>query len=97
VEACNDGTERGSVRCLFHGCRFDRYNDYHQGEKMNRRDFVKGTVTASVIAPFIAVGKIVELSKERKEPLQPLPNGSVLTSEYFAEVVNRINELETRV
>lgn len=46
--------------------------------------------------PIVAAAKVIEVAKEKNEPLEPLPYGSVLTSEYIAEIVSRVNQLEER-
>lgn len=62
---------------------------------MNRKDFLTGTLSAMAIAPMIALGKVVDATRTRRVPLEPLESGDILTTEYLAEIVDRLNELES--
>ena len=65
---------------------------------MNRRAFI-GTIglatTAAVVAsPAIVAAGIV--AKPKRDPLPTLATGDVLSASYFADLVNRVNELDAR-
>lgn len=64
---------------------------------MMRRNFIRSTSIALATAPLITASKVIEVAREKKKPIEPLKAGSLLTSEYMAEIVNRINNLEERV
>lgn len=61
-----------------------------------RRNFLKVGGIVAVSAPFVALKQIVDITKERKEPLEIIQEGQILTAKHYAEVVTRINDLELR-
>jgi hypothetical protein len=64
---------------------------------MNRRSFLsKGTIIA-VSAPLLATKAVVDLTREKKEPLQELESGQILTAQFMNDLIERINDLENRV
>jgi hypothetical protein len=61
-----------------------------------RRNFLKLSVVVAVTAPFMAVTKIIDIGKVRKEPIKAPYAGQLLTTKYMADIVERINDLESR-
>jgi hypothetical protein len=61
-----------------------------------RRNFLKVGGIVAVSAPFVALKQIVDIAKERKEPIATPYDGQVLTAKYLADIVERINDLELR-
>lgn len=61
-----------------------------------RRNFLKLSGVVAVTVPFVAVTKIIDIGKERKEPIKTPYDGQILTTKYMADIVERINDLESR-
>ena len=67
-----------------------------QSKLLARRNFLKLSGVVAVTAPFVAVTKIIDIGKERKEPIKTPYDGQLLTTKYMADIVERINDLESR-
>lgn len=63
---------------------------------LGRRNFLRAGGIVAVSAPFVALKQIVDIAKERKEPIAAPYDGQVLTAKYLADIVERINDLELR-
>ena len=68
----------------------------NENKIMARRNFLKVSSIVAVATPFLAIKQIVDVTKERKEPIATPYDGQLLTTKYFADIVERINDLELR-
>lgn len=64
---------------------------------MDRRKFLTSSAILGISTPLIATKAIVDLTRQRKEPIPTKQAGDILTSDFINELVNRINELESRI
>jgi hypothetical protein len=64
---------------------------------MNRRNFLSKGAVLGISVPLIATKALVDATREKKNPVEPVVSGQVLTAHYINELAARINDLENRV
>jgi hypothetical protein len=64
---------------------------------MNRRTFLRSAGSVAAISPLVLMSKLADIGRQKREPMQPMKTGQVLTASYLNEITERINELEQRL
>jgi len=64
---------------------------------MNRRAFIRNASSVAIVSPFIVASKLADISRPKREPIEQMKTGQVLTAAYINEIAERINELEQKL
>jgi len=63
------------------------------GGGVKRREFLRSGSVGVALAPLIGARALVEVAKQKPEPLPPVDPYGLLTAEAWNKLVNAVNEL----